>query len=87
MPNQRGKGIINVSFTMPKALADAVEQKARKEFTNRSDLVRRAVLSYLGPEEAEEIRRSVMNEDEGTREMPPQKPVSYTAPKKKPKGN
>jgi len=63
MPNQRKAGIVNVSFTMPAALAEALEARARAEMTNKSEVVRRALLASLSPEEADRVRRSVLEEE------------------------
>lgn len=82
MPGQRRHGITNVSFTMPEKMAEALDQRARAEMTNKSELVRRAVLAFLSPSEAAEIRRSVMNEESGSSPMPAQKPVNYPKGKK-----
>jgi Arc/MetJ-type ribon-helix-helix transcriptional regulator len=70
---------VTVSFTMPREMTEAVNRRAKAELTNKSDIIRRALLAYLPPEEAQEILRSVMNEETGgcPRPMPPQKPVIY----------
>jgi Arc/MetJ-type ribon-helix-helix transcriptional regulator len=84
MPGQRRNGITNVSFTMPEKMAEALDQRARAEMTNKSELVRRAVLAFLSPSEVDAIRRSVMmNEDTKPEPMPPQKPVKYEVMKGK----
>ena len=82
MPNQRRQGIVNVSFTMPAPLAEALDARARSEMTNKSEIVRRALLSALGPEEAARIRECVLND--GADEAAPaaaKKKVNYKKPK------
>jgi hypothetical protein len=44
-------------------LAAAVEQRARQGLTNKSDIIRRALLNYLSPEEAQQIMSSVLRDD------------------------
>jgi predicted transcriptional regulator len=46
---------VTVSFTLPKALAEAVDRLARQNLTNKSDIIRRALLAFLPAEEAAEI--------------------------------
>ena len=46
---------VTVSFTLPKALADAVDRLARQNLTNKSDIIRRALLAFLPEDEAAEI--------------------------------
>jgi hypothetical protein len=81
--NQRAAGIINVSFTMPAKMAAALERRARQDMTNKSEIVRRAIMAYLPENEAKALLESVLAEEPG----PP--PPSATAPMKKvtyPKG-
>lgn len=77
MPNQRRAGVVNVSFTMPRALADALDQRARMEMTNKSDVVRRAIMAALTDEQREQLRQHVLNED----------PAEYQTKKGEPKKN
>jgi metal-responsive CopG/Arc/MetJ family transcriptional regulator len=58
MANQRAKNIVVVSFTMPQTMAALLEQRAAMELTNRSDVVRRAVMAYLSPDERASILKS-----------------------------
>lgn len=60
MPNQRAAGIVNVSFSMPQSMADTLESRARIEMTNRSEIVRRAVMAYLSPSERARIQQSLL---------------------------
>jgi metal-responsive CopG/Arc/MetJ family transcriptional regulator len=66
---------------MPAEIAEALERRARHDMTNKSEIVRRAILAYLPPAEAERIRSSVM--EGGERSVAadaPRKAVRY--PKK-----
>jgi Arc/MetJ-type ribon-helix-helix transcriptional regulator len=56
MPNQPKPGTVATSFTLPKDLLDAVEALAAKEMTNKSDIIRRALMNYLSPAEREAVR-------------------------------
>jgi len=47
MPNQPDRNTITVSFTLPRHLDDAVEARASREMTNKSDIIRRALRNYL----------------------------------------
>jgi len=51
MANQPGKNTVTVSMTMPRQLKTMAEQRALSELTNLSDIVRRALMNYLTPEE------------------------------------
>lgn len=62
MPNQPSPETVTVSFTLPRALADAVNQHARQKMTNKSDIIRRALLEYIGPDEASAIVQEVVEE-------------------------
>jgi metal-responsive CopG/Arc/MetJ family transcriptional regulator len=73
MANSPHPETVTVSFTLPRELAAAVEQRARRNLTNKSDIIRRALLNYLSPEEAQQIMSSVLRED----------PVKYTTKKGK----
>jgi metal-responsive CopG/Arc/MetJ family transcriptional regulator len=65
MSNQRGAGIRNVSFTMPVEMADALERRAKMEMTNKSEIVRRAVMAFLPPQEVAAIKQSISTESSG----------------------
>lgn len=62
MPNQPSPETVTVSFTLPRPLAEAVNQHARLNMTNKSDIIRRALLEYLSPEERASIVREVTEE-------------------------
>lgn len=57
MPNQPGADTVTVSFTLPRALSDAVNARAKREMTNKSDIIRRALLAYVDPAERAQILR------------------------------
>lgn len=59
VPNQPGKGTASASFTLPKELVVAIERKARSELTNKSDIIRRALMNYLTAGEREEVLREM----------------------------
>jgi metal-responsive CopG/Arc/MetJ family transcriptional regulator len=63
MANSPHPETVTVSFTLPRELAAAVEQRARQGLTNKSDIIRRALLNYLSPEEAQQIMSSVLRDD------------------------
>jgi len=58
---------VTVSFTLPKAMADAVTRRAKLELTNKSDIIRRALMDYLPPQEVAAIKQSI------AQDTPPQK--------------
>jgi len=77
MPNKRAAGIVNVSFTMPASMAEMLESRARRDMTNKSEIVRRAIMGYLSPSETASIMSSVLN-DAGDANLPTGKPgVNY----------
>lgn len=57
MPNQPSEQTVTVSFTLPRELDAAMKQRARSELTNKSDIIRRALLAYL----PEDVREQVLN--------------------------
>ena len=48
MANIPHKDTITVSFTLPSWLNEKVEIKAKSELTNKSDIIRRALLAHVG---------------------------------------
>jgi metal-responsive CopG/Arc/MetJ family transcriptional regulator len=62
MPNKRADGIVNVSFTMPSEMAKALDRRAKMEMTNKSEIVRRAVMAFLSPQEVAQIKQSIIRE-------------------------
>jgi hypothetical protein len=47
MPNKPAEGTVSVSFTLPRILSEKVEERAKIEMTNKSDIIRRALMNYL----------------------------------------
>ena len=56
---------VTVSFTMPREMAAALNRRAKMDLTNKSDVIRRALLAFLPPSEAAAIRASVLKESPG----------------------
>jgi Arc/MetJ-type ribon-helix-helix transcriptional regulator len=84
MASQPHPNTMTVSFTLPRQLAAAVDAHAAAKLTNKSDIIRRALLDYLGPQEAARIMDSVLREragDESTEANDkPTTPVAYPKP-------
>lgn len=59
MANQPGENTVATSFTLPRPLYRALKQKATREITNQSDIVRRALMNYLPPEEREMVLKEI----------------------------
>jgi len=82
MANSPHPETVTVSFTLPRSLQEAVEQRAKASLTNKSDIIRRALLDYLSPSERAAVMGSVMN-DAPNPEAPKSKgPVKYSQRKK-----
>ena len=84
MPNQRAAGIVNVSFTMPAEMARVLEQRAKRDLTNKSEIVRRAIMAYLPASERAEVMGAVMNDAPNPDAMPHKGKVKYPTKQKKP---
>lgn len=65
MASQPHPNTVTASFTLPRQLAAALDAHAAANLTNKSDIIRRALLDYLGPDEAARIMESVMRERRG----------------------
>lgn len=59
MPNQPGSQTVSTSFTLPRHLLDLVETCATRELTNKSDIIRRALLNFLTPEERSRVKEEI----------------------------
>jgi len=59
MANQPDPNTVATSFTLPRQLFAAVKRKAKKEMTNQSDIVRRALMNYLTPEERATVLKEI----------------------------
>lgn len=66
MPNQPSKDTVTVSFTLPRALSKAVNDRAKRDLTNKSDIIRRALMSYLDDDTRASILDMLALEDEHT---------------------
>jgi hypothetical protein len=44
---------------MPREMAAAVKRRAKMELTNKSDIIRRALMAYLPPTEVQRIKQSL----------------------------
>lgn len=55
MPNQPAPNTVTASFTLPRELFDAVETESKRKMTNKSDIIRRALMNYLSPAERAKV--------------------------------
>jgi metal-responsive CopG/Arc/MetJ family transcriptional regulator len=55
MANSPHPETVTVSFTLPRQLSEAVNAMAKREMTNKSDIIRRAILAYLPSEQTAQI--------------------------------
>lgn len=60
MANSPHPDTVTVSFTLPRPLAEAVSEIAKKEMTNKSDIIRRALLDYISPAQKAAIVQEVV---------------------------
>jgi Arc/MetJ-type ribon-helix-helix transcriptional regulator len=82
MANSPHPETVTVSFTLPQSLATAVEQRAKASLTNKSDIIRRALLEFLSASERAVVMSAVM-EDAPNPAIPKRKSVvSYRKGKK-----
>lgn len=85
VPNQPSPNTVATSFTLPVQLLDLVNRKAAGEMTNKSDIIRRALMNYLSPRERAAVQlRIAENSGSGDQHNHFEK-ISYSKPKKKPK--
>lgn len=59
MPNSPSADTVTVSFTLPRALSNAVNARAKRDLTNKSDIIRRALMAYLDPDTRAAVQRQV----------------------------
>ena len=61
------EGSQTINLSLPKALVQRADVQAKKEYTSRSDVFRRALLELLKKEEAEEelMWQTVFHDDDG----------------------
>jgi hypothetical protein len=60
VPNQPGPNTASTSFTLPSRLLDLVNSKAARELTNKSGIIRRALMNYLSPGERADVQLRIM---------------------------
>lgn len=80
MPNQPASGTVTVSFTLPRVLADSVNRLAKRQLTNKSDLIRRALMEYLPPDVRAGVEAAIVAEEPAEEGY---STVAKKAPKKK----
>jgi hypothetical protein len=85
MPNQPAPQTITVSFTLPRELGAVVDRYAKRQMTNKSDIIRRALLAYIPQEEAERIMVLMESSEPSEAAKLPRKAVKYPSGKRKPK--
>lgn len=73
MPNQPGPNTVATSFTLPRDLLTAVNAKAKREMTNKSDIIRRALMNYLSPAEQAMVRHELAHAAEEPPDYPKKK--------------
>ena len=59
MANSPHPETVTVCFTLPRQLAEAVNALAKRKMTNKSDIIRRAILDYLPSEQSAQIVEDV----------------------------
>ena len=57
MPNRPAPNTVTASFTLPRELFAALRNQAIREMTNQSNIIRRALMKYLSPEERAAVER------------------------------
>jgi metal-responsive CopG/Arc/MetJ family transcriptional regulator len=57
MPNRPARNTVTASFTLPRELFAALKNEAIREMTNQSNIIRRALMKYLSPEERAVVER------------------------------
>lgn len=59
MANSPHPETVTVSFTLPRQLSEAVNALAKRSMTNKSDIIRRAIMAYLPAEQSAQIVQDV----------------------------
>jgi metal-responsive CopG/Arc/MetJ family transcriptional regulator len=59
MPNAPAENTVSTSFTLPRGLMEAIEQRSKIEMTNKSELIRRALMNYLTTDERAQVLREM----------------------------
>lgn len=68
MPNAPAKTTVTASFTMPEGLMKAVTRVAKRQMTNKSEVIRRALMEYLPEDEQKKVMAEILdaeNEEPG----------------------
>jgi metal-responsive CopG/Arc/MetJ family transcriptional regulator len=81
MPNAPAENTVSTSFTLPRELLEAIEYRAKVEMTNKSELIRRALMNYLTTEERANVLKEI--HDLTAASHPPQTKISYRKSKTK----
>jgi metal-responsive CopG/Arc/MetJ family transcriptional regulator len=82
MPNQPAANTVTVSFTLPRELGAVVDRVAKRQMTNKSDIIRRALLAYIPQEEAERVMMMMESTEVSEAATAPRVPVKYPKGKK-----
>lgn len=85
MPNQPAPHTVTVSFTLPRELGAVVDRVAKRQMTNKSDIIRRALLAYIPKEEAERVIMLMESTEVSEAAVAPKKALKNPAGKRKPK--
>ncbi len=80
MPNKPAEDTVSVSFTLPRILAEAVEERAKTAMTNKSDIIRRALMNYLTEPERTMVLQEISEIQK--KPLPQAQPASYTKKKR-----
>lgn len=64
MPNQPSTRTVTVSFTMPKVLAGQIDRLAKRQMTNKSEIIRRALMEYLPTEMRATVADAIVADEE-----------------------
>ena len=59
MANKPHAKTVTVSFTLPRSLDEAVEREARISLGNKSDIIRKALLEWLSPEDRQAVLKEI----------------------------
>jgi len=63
MSNQPAANTVSMSFTLPRDLAIVVDRMAKRQMTNKSDIIRRALLAYIPKEDADQLFAAIERTD------------------------
>jgi metal-responsive CopG/Arc/MetJ family transcriptional regulator len=59
MANKPHKDTVIASFTLPRFLLKVVEEKANRAMTNKSDVIRKALMNYLEEHERQIVLKEI----------------------------